>query len=206
LIRDPKTGAEEREKAQVELQQQPRDAAASRQRNRCSITGRSRGVYRKFGLARTKLREAANRGEIPGLSKASCEARTMSMTDPIADLLTRIRNAQSAGKPTVGVGASKLKLAILKVLKDEGYIVRTTSRRPVRRARCPSNSSITTAGRSSIASNASAVRVSGSIAARTNCRGYWRPRRGGGFHAAGHHVGQAGARGRTGGEVLFVVQ
>ncbi len=55
----------------------------------------------------------------------------MSMTDPIADLLTRIRNAQSAGKPTVGVGASKLKLAILKVLKDEGYIggygVETTS-------------------------------------------------------------------------------
>src|ERR1700724_4493295 len=50
------------------------------------------------------------------------EARTMSMTDPIADLLTRIRNAQAAGKPTVGVGASKLKLAILKVLKDEGYI------------------------------------------------------------------------------------
>ena len=46
----------------------------------------------------------------------------MSMTDPIADLLTRIRNAQSAGKPTVGMGASKLKLAILKVLKDEGYI------------------------------------------------------------------------------------
>ena len=71
LIRDPKTSQDEREKAQVELQQQPRDAAASRQRNRCSITGRSRGVYRKFGLARTKLREAANRGEIPGLSKAS---------------------------------------------------------------------------------------------------------------------------------------
>jgi small subunit ribosomal protein S8 len=46
----------------------------------------------------------------------------MSMTDPIADLLTRIRNAQSAGKATVAVGTSKLKLAILKVLKDEGYI------------------------------------------------------------------------------------
>jgi small subunit ribosomal protein S8 len=46
----------------------------------------------------------------------------MSMTDPIADLLTRIRNAQSAGKPAVSVGASKLKLAILKVLKEEGYI------------------------------------------------------------------------------------
>ncbi|HTV94600.1 MAG TPA: 30S ribosomal protein S8 [Steroidobacteraceae bacterium] len=46
----------------------------------------------------------------------------MSMTDPIADLLTRIRNAQSARKATVGVAASKLKLAILKVLKEEGYI------------------------------------------------------------------------------------
>ena len=71
LIRDPKTGHEERAAAQVELQKQPRDAGKTRQRNRCSITGRSRGVYRKFGLARTKLREAANRGEIPGLSKAS---------------------------------------------------------------------------------------------------------------------------------------
>jgi len=46
----------------------------------------------------------------------------MSMTDPIADLLTRIRNAQSSGKPSVGMAASKLKLAILSVLKDEGYI------------------------------------------------------------------------------------
>ena len=71
LIRNPKVGAEERAAATAELQKQPRDASASRQRNRCSITGRSRGVYRKFGLARTKLREAASRGEIPGLSKAS---------------------------------------------------------------------------------------------------------------------------------------
>ena len=45
--------------------------AASRQRNRCAITGRSRGVYRKFGLSRVKIREVANRGEIPGLAKAS---------------------------------------------------------------------------------------------------------------------------------------
>jgi small subunit ribosomal protein S14 len=71
LIRDPKTGAEERAAAQVELQKQPRDAGKSRQRNRCAITGRSRGVYSKFGLGRVKLREAANKGEIPGLSKAS---------------------------------------------------------------------------------------------------------------------------------------
>jgi small subunit ribosomal protein S14 len=71
LIRNPKTSPEERAAAQVKLQQQPRDASASRQRNRCAITGRSRGVYRKFGLSRVKIREVANRGEIPGLSKAS---------------------------------------------------------------------------------------------------------------------------------------
>src|SRR5260370_16695803 len=70
LIRDPKTGQEGREAAQVELQKQPRDAGATRQRNRCSITGRSRGVSRNFSLERTKLRDAANHAEIPGLSQA----------------------------------------------------------------------------------------------------------------------------------------
>ena len=70
-IRDPKTGAEERAAAQVKLQSLPRDANPTRQRNRCAITGRSRGVYRKFGLSRVKLREAAHRGDIPGLTKAS---------------------------------------------------------------------------------------------------------------------------------------
>jgi small subunit ribosomal protein S14 len=49
----------------------PRDSAASRMRNRCAITGRPRGVYRKFGLARTKLRESTMRGDIPGFRKAS---------------------------------------------------------------------------------------------------------------------------------------
>src|SRR5271154_2795362 len=71
LIRSPKSTPEQRLAAQVALQQQPRDAAKSRHRNRCAITGRSRGVYRKFGLARVKIREVASRGEIPGLSKAS---------------------------------------------------------------------------------------------------------------------------------------
>ncbi len=71
LIRDPKTSPEERQAAQAKLQQQPRDASKSRQRKRCAITGRSRGVYRKFGLARVKIRDVANRGEIPGLAKAS---------------------------------------------------------------------------------------------------------------------------------------
>jgi small subunit ribosomal protein S14 len=71
LIRSPRTSPEERAAAQAKLQAQPRDASPSRGRNRCAITGRSRGVYRKFGLSRVKIREVANRGEIPGLSKAS---------------------------------------------------------------------------------------------------------------------------------------
>ena len=68
LIRSPRTSRRERApRRSVKLQPQPRDASPTRQRNRCALTGRSRGVYRKFGLARTKIREVANRGEIPGL-------------------------------------------------------------------------------------------------------------------------------------------
>jgi small subunit ribosomal protein S14 len=70
-IRSPRTSADDRAAAQVKLQSMPRDASPSRQRKRCAITGRSRGVYRKFGLSRVKIREVANRGEIPGLAKAS---------------------------------------------------------------------------------------------------------------------------------------
>ena len=62
---------EERAAAQAKLNAMPRDASPTRQRNRCSITGRPHGVYRKFGLGRNKLREAAMNGEIPGLTKAS---------------------------------------------------------------------------------------------------------------------------------------
>lgn len=71
VISSPKSSDEERQTAVVALQKQPRDAGKSRGRNRCKLTGRSRGVYRKFGLARHKLREAAMRGEVPGLKKAS---------------------------------------------------------------------------------------------------------------------------------------
>jgi small subunit ribosomal protein S14 len=70
-IRNPKSSPADREEAQAKLQAMPRDASPTRGRNRCSITGRPRGVYRKFGLARTKLREATMRGEVPGLGKAS---------------------------------------------------------------------------------------------------------------------------------------
>jgi small subunit ribosomal protein S14 len=70
-IRSPKSTDAEREEASRKLQTLPRDTSASRLRNRCAITGRSRGVYRKFGLGRTKLREATMRGDVPGLRKAS---------------------------------------------------------------------------------------------------------------------------------------
>jgi small subunit ribosomal protein S14 len=70
-IRDPKSSQEERAAAVEALQKMPRDASPSRLRERCSITGRPRGTYNKFGLGRTKLREATMRGEIPGLRKSS---------------------------------------------------------------------------------------------------------------------------------------
>jgi small subunit ribosomal protein S14 len=71
IIRKPTSSAAEREAAVAQLQSLPRDSSKSRLRNRCAITGRPRGYYRKFGLGRTKLREATMRGEIPGLGKAS---------------------------------------------------------------------------------------------------------------------------------------
>lgn len=70
-VRSIHSSDEEREAAQAKLNALPRDGSPTRQRNRCSITGRPHGVYRKFGLARNKLREAAMNGEIPGLTKAS---------------------------------------------------------------------------------------------------------------------------------------
>jgi len=70
-IRDPKTPDEARDAAREKLQKLPRNASPIRLRNRCAITGRPRGVYRKFGLGRNKLRELALRGEVPGVIKAS---------------------------------------------------------------------------------------------------------------------------------------
>lgn len=70
-IRNPNSSDEERTAAQAKLNALPRDSSPSRQRSRCAITGRPHGVYRKFGLGRNKLREAAMKGEIPGLTKAS---------------------------------------------------------------------------------------------------------------------------------------
>ena len=71
IINDRSAAYEQVDAALIALQKLPRDASPARQRNRCRITGRPHGYYRKFGLARNKLREAAMRGDIPGLVKAS---------------------------------------------------------------------------------------------------------------------------------------
>jgi small subunit ribosomal protein S14 len=70
-IQSPATGDEERQEALLKLQSLPRDASPTRIRNRCAITGRSRGYYAKFGVGRNKLRELAMSGNVPGLTKAS---------------------------------------------------------------------------------------------------------------------------------------
>ena len=70
-INNSKLSDEDRMAARLKLQQLPRNASPTRLRNRCELTGRPRGTYRKFGLGRNKLREIAMRGEIPGLTKAS---------------------------------------------------------------------------------------------------------------------------------------
>ncbi len=70
-IAAPQTGAEEQWEAMLALQKLPRDSSRSRQRNRCVLTGRGHGYYRKFGLCRNKLREVIMRGEAPGVVKSS---------------------------------------------------------------------------------------------------------------------------------------
>ena len=109
IINDATRSMEERIDARLALQALPRNASPVRLRNRCGLTGRPRGTFRKFGLARGMIRDAAMRGDIP-------------MSDPIADMLTRIRNGQIVDKTEVVMPSSKLKVAIAQVLKDEGYI------------------------------------------------------------------------------------
>ena len=71
IITDRNVSDEDRWDAQLKLQAQPRDASRARQQRRCGLTGRPHAVYRKFGLSRNMLREAAMRGDVPGLVKAS---------------------------------------------------------------------------------------------------------------------------------------
>lgn len=71
IVKNPNSTYEERMDAVERLQKLPRNASPVRQQNRCRVTGRPKGYYRKFGLGRNKLREHAMRGDVPGLHKAS---------------------------------------------------------------------------------------------------------------------------------------
>ena len=71
VVKNPKTSIEEKRLAYMQLEKLPRDANPIRIRNRCNLTGRPRGCYRKFGLSRISLRELATKGRVPGLKKAS---------------------------------------------------------------------------------------------------------------------------------------
>ena len=71
IINNSRASDEAKEEARMKLQKLPRDASPVRIRNRCALTGRPRGVYRKFGLGRNKLRDLALKGEVPGVIKAS---------------------------------------------------------------------------------------------------------------------------------------
>lgn len=71
ILHDPKTDEIEKTLAREQLQKLPRDSSPVRYRKRCSLTGRPRGVFKKFGLCRIKLREIAMSGQIPGITKAS---------------------------------------------------------------------------------------------------------------------------------------
>ena len=71
VLKDPNASDDDKWAAQIKLQKLPRDASPIRQQRRCRVTGRPHGVYRKFGLCRNQLREAAMRGDVPGLTKAS---------------------------------------------------------------------------------------------------------------------------------------
>jgi small subunit ribosomal protein S14 len=71
MLQDPKATDAAKDEARAKLQALPRNASPVRLRNRCAITGRPRGTFRKFGLGRNKIREIAMRGEIPGMIKAS---------------------------------------------------------------------------------------------------------------------------------------
>ena len=110
-------------KTAMKVKQQRKQKFSTREYNRCRICGRPHAYLRKYGICRVCFRELAYKGQIPGVKKASWEEeRTMTMSDPIADMLTRIRNANTAKHDTVDVPASKMKLAIANILLDEGYI------------------------------------------------------------------------------------
>ena len=114
-------------KKSLKVKQQRKPKFSTRAYTRCKICGRPHSVLKKYGICRICFRELAYKGEIPGVKKASWEITerritVMTMTDPIADMLTRIRNANTVGHETVDIPASKIKKSIAEILLEEGYI------------------------------------------------------------------------------------
>lgn len=118
-------------KKSLKVKQQKPQKYQTREYNRCKICGRPHAYIRKFGICRVCFRELAHKGEIPGVKKQAGkeadknkkkEGKKLNITDPIADMLTRIRNANSSKHKTVDVPASNMKKAIADILVREGYI------------------------------------------------------------------------------------
>ena len=105
-------------KTSMKVKQQRKAKFSTREYNRCRICGRPHAYLRKYGVCRICFRELAYKGQIPGVKFI------MTMSDPIADMLTRIRNANTAKHDTVDIPASKMKIAIASILADEGYIAK----------------------------------------------------------------------------------
>ena len=113
-------------KTSMVVKQQRKPKFSTRAYTRCRVCGRPHSVLKKYGICRICFRELAYKGQIPGVKKASWYERkeelTMSMSDPIADMLTRIRNGNIAKHDTVDVPSSKMKKAIADILTKEGYV------------------------------------------------------------------------------------
>ena len=114
---------EERFAAVLKLAELPRNSSATRIRNRCELTGRPRAFYRKHKLSRIALRELGSKGLIPGLVEVELVRRiAWQLNDPLSDLIARINNAQMRKKPKITTPGSRLRVSVLDVLKNEGYI------------------------------------------------------------------------------------
>ena len=123
IIMNKKLPLEERFKAQQKLSQLPRNSAKTRVMNRCEITGRPHGVYRKLKISRIALRQLGLHGTIPGLVQSSWKKGIiMSLSDPIGDMIARVKNAQARNHKKVELPSSNFKSKIADILKNEGFI------------------------------------------------------------------------------------
>ena len=110
-------------KKSMVVKQQRKQKYKVREYTRCSRCGRPHAVLKKYGICRICFRELAYQGQIPGVKKSSWEGGyVMVVSSPIADMLTRIRNANQLKYKEVSMPTSKMKVEIASILKSEGYI------------------------------------------------------------------------------------